>query len=719
MQKTRLKLRALGAVLPLLASPVILLCPVILAQDARKVQDAPRIQDMTSIRPNDRIIIKSVADIMDHQHLSKHDLDDEISKRAFDQFFRSLDPLKLYFLQSDIDGFMKHQTLLDDDARKGNGQFELDVYKVFLKRVDERVAMAHEEIDREHDFTVDEKMAADRDVLEYPKDDAEARDRMRRQIKYSLLLMKSEKLADEADKGGEGDKDKSGSGRSKKSDEDPRVRLHRRYDSIQKRHHQTDADEALETFVTAITTSFDPHTTYMAPKTLNNFDIVMSLKLEGIGAQLTLEDGFTTITSVVPGGAADKDGRLKAGDRIVSVGQGVDGDMVDVIDLKLDDVVSKIRGNAGTVVRLGVQPAAGGDTVIYNVTRAKISLEDSAARSEVVESGKKADGSPFKVGYIDLPSFYLDMKGARDKSDSYRSSTRDVRNILASFREAAVDAVVIDLSRNGGGSLTEAISLTGLFIDHGPVVQVKDPSGEVQVYQDEESGAAWDGPLVVMASKESASASEIFAGAIQDYRRGIIVGDPSTHGKGTVQSLVDLGQLLVSRPNSYGALKITIQQFYLPDGKSTQREGVMSDIVLPAITAAMDIGEADLDYALPSDQVRRAGHEDYKLVDMGILEQLRGKSAQRVKESDGFAKLLKRIELYRAQKAEKYVSLNEQKFMERRKEIDAEKEDEKAILDAQKPKKDVFKKDYYTEEVLNITGDYVEALHTLGLAARR
>lgn len=704
MQIARRKLLlALGAVVCFMASQVLM-----------AVDPSPRVEDMTAVRPLDRLIIRNVSKIMDNQHLSKHKLDDEISQRAFDQFFQSLDPLKLYFYQSDIDAFGAQKKQLDDAALRGDGQFAIEVFKVFLQRVDERVAMAHEEIDREHDFTVDEKMAADRDVLEYPKSADEARDRIRKQIKYSMLLLKSEKLAEESEKS---DSKTETNGR-KKNDEDPRVRLHRRYDSIQKRQHQTDADEVLETFVTAITSSFDPHTTYMAPKTLTNFDIVMSLKLEGIGAQLTLEDGFTTITNVVPGGAAAKDGRLKSGDRIVSVGQGADGDMVDVMDLKLDDVVSKIRGNAGTIVRLGVQPAGGGETVIYNITRAKINLEDSAARSEVVEHGKKADGTPYRVGYIDLPSFYLDMKGARDKSDSYRSSTRDVRNILLGFRDANVDAVVLDLSRNGGGSLTEAISLTGLFIDLGPVVQVKDPSGEVQVYQDEESGTAWKGPLVVMTSKESASASEIFAGAIQDYERGIIVGDPSTHGKGTVQSLVDIGQLLTNRPNSMGALKITIQQFYLPDGKSTQREGVMSDIVLPAITAAMDIAEADLDYALPSDEVRRAGHQDYKMVDNTLLSQLRAKSSQRVKESEGFNKLLKRIELYRAQKEDKYVSLNEKAFMERRKELDAEKEEEKAILDAQQPKKDVFKKDYYTEEVLSITSDYVEAVNTLGLAAR-
>ncbi len=700
MQRARLKLLVLGAVFSFAGSSASLAADTI-----------PRVEDLAAQRSLDRVIIKNVSIIMDNQHLSKHALNDEISQRAFDQFLRMLDPLKLYFLQSDIDTFKKYQTLLDDDAKKGNEEFAINVYKVFLKRVDERVAMAHQEIDRDHDFTIDETMPADRDVMQYAKNDDEARDRMRKQIKYSLLLLKSEKLAIASD-------EKAGEVQKKKSEEDPKTRLHRRYESIQKRQHQTDADEVLETFITAITTSFDPHTTYMAQKTLSNFDIVMSLKLEGIGAQLTLEDGFTTITNVVPGGAAAKDGRLKAGDRIVSVGQNADGEMVDVIDMKLDDVVSKIRGNAGTIVRLGVQPAGGGETVIYDITRAKINLEDSAARSEVVDHGKKADGSPYKIGYIDLPSFYLDMKAARDKSDSYRSSTRDVRNILLTFKESKVDAVVLDLSRNGGGSLTEAISLTGLFIDKGPVVQVKDPTGEVQVYQDEEEGAAWDGPLVVMTSKESASASEIFAGAIQDYRRGIVIGDPSTHGKGTVQSLVDLGQVLTNKPNTMGALKITIQQFYLPDGKSTQREGVRSDVQLPAITSAMDIGEADLDYALPSDSVRRAGHTDYKLVDNRILGQLRDRSTQRVKSSEGFQKLLRRIELYRTQKDEKYVSLNEKTFMERRKEIDAEKEDEKAILDSQQPKKDVFKKDYYTEEVLNITSDYVEAVNSLALASR-
>lgn len=680
-----------------------------------QVLPIPRVEEMTAARSADRQIIMGVAKIMRDQHLSKHRLDDEISTRAFDTYLKSFDPLKLYFLQSDIDGFAGSREKIDDFASKGDMTFAIQVFKSFVKRMDERVAMAHEEIDRDHDFTIDEQLPIDRDVVQYPKDDAEARDRMRRQIKYSLLVER-EKMRATKEKPADEKTRQEQIARDGDPNEDPRQRLHRRYRTLAKRWHQLDADELLETYVTALTTSFDPHTTFMSAKTLDNFKILMGLHLEGIGAQLMSEDGYTKLTSIVPGGAADKDGRLKTGDRIISVGQGEDGTLADVIDMKLDDVVAQIRGNAGTVVRLGIMPASGGELQIVNITRAKINLEDSAARSEVVTQGVKADGSPLKFGYIDLPSFYLDMEAARENSDSFRSTTRDVRNILTSFKVAKVDAVVIDLSRNGGGSLTEAISATGLFIDRGPVVQVKDPSGQVQVYDDQEGGVAWAGPLVVLTSKESASASEIFAGAIQDYKRGIIVGDPTTHGKGTVQSLLDLGQYLVGLEGKMGALKLTIQQFYLPDGKSTQRQGVLSDVVLPALTASFDNSEADLDYALPNDQVQRAKHNDYKLVDSNILAQLRTKSAERVKSSASFDRLLRRIDLFRQQKDEHFVSLNLEKFLKRREEIDAEQEQEDKILDQQLPKKEVFHKDYYHEEVLNISRDYIEAVAGLELA---
>lgn len=679
-----------------------------------QVVPSPRVEEITSARPADRQIIMGVARIMRDQHLSKHKLDDEISTRAFDTYLKSFDPLKMYFLQADIDGFVVNRDKIDDFAIKGDMGFAIQVFKTFVKRMDERVAMAHEEIDREHDFTIDEQLPVDRDVVQYPKDDAEARDRMRRQIKYSLLVER-EKMRAMKEKETDEKTRQEQIARDGDPNEDPRERLHRRYRTLAKRWHQLDSDELLETYVSSITTSFDPHTTFMSAKTRENFRILMGLHLEGIGAQLMSEDGYTKLTSIVPGGAADKDGRLKTGDRIVSVGQGEDGKLTDVVDMKLDDVVSQIRGNAGTVVRLGVMPASGGELQVINITRAKIDLEDSAARSEIVTQGTKADGSPVRFGYIDLPSFYLDMEAARENAAG-RSTTSDLRNILANFRAEKVDAVVVDLSRNGGGSLTEAISVTGLFIDRGPVVQVKDPTGQVQVYDDQEGGVAWAGPLVVMTSKESASASEIFAGAIQDYKRGIIIGDPTTHGKGTVQSLQDLGQVLLGLERKMGALKLTIQQFYLPDGKSTQREGVLSDVVLPALTASFDSSEADLDYALPNDSVQRAKHTDYKMVNSNILAQLRTKSAERVKASASFDKLMRRIELYRQQKDEDFVSLNLEKFMKRREEIDAEKEEEDKILDQQLPKKEVFHKDFYHEEVLNISRDYMEAVAGLELA---
>lgn len=709
-------MRTLKNYCPAIASLVILGLAITVS-DYSYAQDRvnPRVEDMTSTRPVDRIIIRNIAEFMDKQHLSKHPLDDEISERAFTQMLRSLDPLKLYFLQEDIDKFQANKNRLDDFARMGNMDFARIVFKLFLKRVDERIATAHEMIDAEHDFTVDEKLAIDRDVIEYAANEAEATDRMRRQIKYSLLVLESEKIRAQKDAEAGKEKDETANIVNGDPNEDPRERLHRRYRNIKRRWHQLDADELLELYVSAITTSFDPHTSYMSADTLENFRIVMSLNLDGIGAQLTSEDGYTKLTSIVPGGAADKDGRLKPGDRIVEVGQ-ASGDMVDVIDMKLDDVVHMIRGKAGTKVRLGVLPAAGGEQQLIDIVRAKITLDDSAARSEVVEYGKKKDGTPFRVGYIDLPSFYMDMEAARGNQKGFRSTTRDVSRILSEFKAENVDTVVLDLSRNGGGSLTEAINLTGLFIDQGPVVQVKDLTGRVHVYDDETSGLSWGGPLVVMTSKESASASEILAGAIQDYRRGLIIGDPATHGKGTVQSLVDLGERLLGGPGDMGALKITIQQFYLPGGKSTQRQGVMSDIVLPGITASFPNGEADLDFALPNDQVRSARHTDYKMVDSTILSTLRSRSTERIKDSDGFDRLLKRISLYEEQKEQDFVSLNREDFLNRRAELDAQREEEEQMLEATMPKKDVFKLDYYNREVLNIARDYVEVIDKLDLA---
>ncbi|MBX3421442.1 MAG: carboxy terminal-processing peptidase [Pirellulaceae bacterium] len=681
---------------------------------------APRVSDMAGQRASDARIVKTVAALMTKVHLANQPLDDEISRRAYDSMLKLLDPLKIYFLQSDIDALSKNRDKIDDFVQAGKMDFAIELYQLFLKRLDERIAAAHQYVDTEHDFTIQESIAREPKKIEYPKDTAEANDRMRKQVKFRMLSLESDRIRAEQDL--QAGKQQSDLERVLIGDpnEDPRERLHRSYRTLHKRWQQFDANELLELYVSALTTSFDPHTSYMSPSTQKNFMISMKLNLDGIGAQLTSEDGYTKLTSIVPGGAADKDGRLKPGDRIVAVGQGQEGPVEDVIDMKLDEVVQRIRGQAGTIVRLIVLPASGGESQVYNITRAKITLEDSAARSQIVDyplEDQQASATPFRVGYIDLPSFYMDMEAARRNSNNFRSTTRDVRKILADFRDQSVDVVVLDLSRNGGGSLTEAINLTGLFIDRGPVVQVKNPQGQVQVYEDEESGVAWNGPLIVMTSKESASASEILAGAIQDYGRGLIVGDPATHGKGTVQSLYDLSEeLLGGGGPAMGALKITIQQFYLPAGKSTQRQGVMSDLILPQITAEIDNGEADLDYALPNDTVTPTRFSKYNLVNSTLLADLRAKSMSRVRESDGFAKTLRRIDLYRQQKGEEFISLNREEFLKRRAELDAQREEEEQSLESQIPKKEVFRMDHYNREVLNISKDYYDALNKLNLA---
>ena len=646
--------------------------------------------DLEGPRASDRQVALVVTALLNQEHLLDKPLDDEISERAIKTFLKRLDPMKVYFYQSDIDEFMQQSKSIDDSVRRGDLSFAYEVFNRFLKRVDERVELIDVLLEQNHDFEVDEEMVTDRDEATYAKTPAEALDRWRKRIKYDLLVLKSDEI--------EG--------------QEAIDRLKRRYTSYAKRMNQLKSDDLLEMYLSAVTTAFDPHTTYMSPSSLENFHISMKLKLEGIGAALMMDDGYTEVTKVIPGGAADKDGRLQPEDRIVSVGQGADGEMVDVIDMNLNDVVKLIRGKAGTIVRLGVKPADGNDTEIYDITRAKIELKDSQARSEIITTGEKADGSEYKIGVIDLPSFYMDMNAARQGITDYKSTTRDVRRILEDFKKNGVDAVVLDLTRNGGGSLTEAINLTGLFIDEGPVVQVKDSDDRVQHYDDLETGMVWDGPLVVMTSKFSASASEILAGAIQDYGRGIIVGDTATHGKGTVQSLLDLGNQLFNVPNppNLGALKITMQQFYRPNGESTQKRGVVVDVPMPSLTTHMDVGETDLDYPVKFDEVKPAPFTKVDDVNKAVVKELIERSKSRRQDSEDFKKLERRIKSYQDQKAKKYVTLNEEEFFKEREELDANKEEEKEIKEQAGGDRPVFRRNYYNNEVLDVTLDYLNLL---------
>ncbi|MDH3718100.1 MAG: carboxy terminal-processing peptidase, partial [Planctomycetota bacterium] len=515
--------------------------------------------------------------------------------------------------------------------------------------------------------------------------------------------------------------------------DEAREKLARRYRTYSQNKHQTDNDELLEIFLSSLSTSYDPHTSYMSPSTLENFNISMRLQLEGIGAALMMEDGHTVVSKIIPGGAASKDSRLQPEDHIIGVGQDTEGPIVDVVGMRLNDVVKLIRGKRGTVVRLQVTPKGTGEPKVYDITRAKIELKDSEARAEVIDLGNKPDGTPYKVGVIDLPSFYMDMDAARLGKPNFKSTTRDVRKILVGqqnengnvapgFVQQGVDAVVLDLRKNGGGSLTEAINLTGLFIDKGPIVQVKDADGRVQHYDDLDAGAAWNGPLVVLISKFSASASEIFAGAIKDYQRGIVVGDHHTHGKGTVQTLLNLGRQLFRRPNApkLGALKITMQQFYRPNGFSTQNRGVLSDVELPSITSHLDVGESDLDFAMKFDQVQAVPYQKTQRIDPVMVAQLRQRSEQRRAAAEDFQKLEKRIAKYKAQKERKSISLQEDKFFAEREALEDEEEKlrEGLVGDDKDEDDSIFERNYYNNEALDITVDYVKLLSGGRLAAR-
>jgi len=667
----------------------------------------------------DRNIALTFTLMLGREHLTRHPFDKEVYSRTVKQFIKALDPNKVYFYQSDVDGFHAREGEVGKVAKHGDVSFAHEIFRVFLARVDERMKEVDQLLSTPQDFNVDEKYVVDRDAAQYPRNEAEALERWRQRIKYDLLVLKADKLEKEKKKAsgkeaGKEPKSSEGDGSLQESpgDEDPVGKLRRRYHSFAKRMHQVDSEELLEMYLTSLSSSFDPHTSYMSPSTVDNFDIQMGLKLEGIGAALQLVDGYTTVQKIIPGGPAEKDKRLKVGDRITGVGQNADGPIEDVVEMKLNDVVKKIRGREGSIVRLEVMPAHSTQRKILQLTRAKIELKDSEARSKVFEEGRRADGRPYKIGVIDLPSFYMDMAAARAGRRDFKSTTRDVRRILEDYNRQGVDALVLDLRRNGGGSLQEAINLTALFVGSGPVVQVKDSDGQIRAYSDHDGTMVWKGPMVVLISKFSASASEILAGAVQDYRRGLVLGDHSTHGKGTVQSLMDLGETLFRNPftsKQYGSLKVTMQQFYRPNGDSTQQRGVLSDVELPSLTTHLDVGEADLDYPIPFDHIQAADFHPYNYVTPAIVQQLRQRCDERCGKSNDFAKTRRDIAHYEQQKKRKWVPLQEQKFLEERAELNADREEEKKIEEMDGASSEI-KKDFYLSEALAVTADYLNLL---------
>ncbi|MBI3468109.1 MAG: carboxy terminal-processing peptidase [Planctomycetes bacterium] len=640
---------------------------------------------------NDSKVARAVTDALETVHLSRHKVDDEVSHRFLQNFIKEFDSTKVFFEQRDMDEFNQHDTLLDDEVKRGDLGFAYQVWQRFIQRLRERLPLVEELVRAEHDFTIDEYLPTDYDQVDFPRNAEEVRDRWRKKIKYDLLVQRLDKKP--------------------LPPAEQKEKIVRRYRNLLHRmQDQLSSDELLEMYLNALSASFDPHTQYMSPATLEDFNISMRLHLDGIGARLRSEDGYTIVAEVLPGGAADLDGRLKVEDKIVGVAE--EGEKIaDVVDMNLSDVVKRISGKRGTTVVMRVLPAGKTEPSDYSLKRAKIELTSSEARGELIPVESEAGGRPYRIGYIDLPSFYMDVAEANKGNDNYKSSTRDVRKLLEEFqKQGRIDAVVLDLRNNGGGALSEAISLTDLFIDRGPVVQVKDSRSKVDPYEAEERGMAYSGPLVVLVSKLSASASEILAGAIQDYGRGLIVGDSSTHGKGTVQTVIDIGRQFgfPGRTPQLGALKITIQQFYRVNGDSTQSKGVASDVVLPSKWDHLDIGEAHMPQALPSGHVDPLQHENKGWVSEDLRHRVQSLSDRRRESSTDFQKLAEDITRLEALRQRKAVSLNEQR---RREETGRGlTEDEDGIPDPEKPRKKdapVFDRTFYNMEVLAITQDFL------------
>ena len=526
--------------------------------------------------PEHRRATRLTTHVISNYHYRNVPLDDALSKKILTRYIDALDPARSYFTQADIDEFNQHATRVDDYLRSSSLNPLFEMFVRFRERLRERVDYAVKAVDGKFDFNVDESFDFERKDAPWPKTTAELDELWRKRVKNDILSLK---LA----------------GKPQKEIGDT---LKNRYNGLYRRTAQLNSEDVFQTLINAYTTSIDPHTSYFSPRTSENFKIRMSLSLEGIGAVLQSDNELTVVREVVTGGPAEMSGKLHADDRIVGIGQDDKGPVVDVIGWRLDDVVDLIRGPKNSVVRLQVLPkgtALGGPTTMVAITRNTIQLDEQAAKGSVLEV-KRGNGVA-KVGVITLPTFYMDFEARSAGDENYRSTTRDVRKIISELTAKGVEGLVIDLRANGGGSLSEATELTGLFIGPGPVVQVRDSQGRVQVERSTEPEVAYKGPLMVLVDRNSASASEIFAGAIQDYHRGMVVGEP-TFGKGTVQNLVDLNRFDQSMNGKLGQLKATIAQFFRVSGSSTQFKGVEPDIGFPTVDDE-DHGERSLDNALP------------------------------------------------------------------------------------------------------------------------
>ena len=590
-------------------------------------------------------ICVSVGRLLEEGHYTHQQLNAEMSQKFLRNYLELLDFSHLFFTQKDVDALTaKYGAALSDDVLLGNLRPAYEIYDLYQKRVDERVAKIKELLKEPMEFKTDANVELRREKAPWPKDEADADQLWRGRIASELL---QEKLSEHPIEPG------------------PQL-ISRRYDRIARNVHEEDRDEQVKLYLDALAQSYDPHSEYLSKADFKNFNIQMGLSLVGIGAMLRTEDGYAKIESLVPGGPAQTDGRLKVGDRITAVGQG-GGEFVDVRDMRLDKVVEMIRGKKGTKVHLLAIPANAADPSQrknVELVRDEIKLKDQEARADIIIK-KDESGNPVKLGWLTLPSFYADM----DRHS--KSTTRDVLALLRRLKKENISGLIVDLRRNGGGSLEEAISLTGLFLKSGPVVQTKGSNGNIVVSSDPDPSIAYNGPLIVLTSRQSASASEIFAAALQDYGRAVIVGDKNTFGKGTVQTILPIGRftsLLGSRSDDDGELKLTIQKFYRVAGGSTQLHGVASDIVLPSLTDLPEFGEGALKNCLPYDEVPKARYTKWS--SPLFIDELRRRSAERVQRDPEFHYVTEDMDRLRHKLDENRISLNEDA---RRKELQDEK----------------------------------------------
>ena len=581
-------------------------------------------------------------------HYRNRTLDDEISNLIMEKYLGSMDPNRSYFLASDIEEFQKYRHRLDDALKDLEINPAFEIFKRLRLRLEQRVAFAISLLDQEYDFSVPETFVPDRSEAPWAKDESELNELWRKRVKNDALnlVLAGREVDQVVDL------------------------LQKRYQRLSDRIGQFTSDDVYQMFINAYTGTIEPHTSYFSRRASDNFKIRMSLSLEGIGAALQTENEYTVVRRVIPGGPADMNGQLDTDDRITGVGQG-DEPVVDVVGWRLGDVVDLIRGPKGTVVRLEVLPKGNppdGSYKTITLERNEIKLEEQAAQKEVLTAS--TDYGSFTIAVIDVPTFYTDFEGRERGDKDFRSTTRDVRKILSELQDKKIDGIIVDLRGNGGGSLAEATELTGLFIRSGPVVQVRDSSGKIRINNDPDPGLVYGGPLAVMVDRHSASASEIFAGAMQDYNRAVIIGEP-TFGKGTVQRLVDLGRFANFKDANLGQLKFTIAQFFRINGESTQHRGVVPDVVFPTATDAQDQGESSLKNALPWASVRPANYTTSGVSDR-LLEAARRSHESRIKNDPGFDFLVGEVNAVLDARKQEQVSLLE---TERRESLDMRTKD--------------------------------------------